>query len=251
MGYANRGSTMALINLLEIYNADRHLIINNKYKNLRLLRVDKLPAPSQIAEGGSNWKWYEYEIDFNMQYIPAIYCNNSQYYVTAEVNNGKMKVQVHAPVSVSMTPEQVRDAVTLYIFTEKSDPDISGAGLFIWNSDTKELVFNSKTPYLRVVGSHIKPEISTNDTAGIASVMPETTFPCDKVAAIMFSMHEFQKSTPQVVIHSSLKLNWLSSNRIKAHWLADGAIFNPGGDIHIPGGVFRATCILFVNVTGY
>ena len=81
--------------------------------------------------------------------------------------------------------------------------------------------------------------------------MPETTFPCAKVAAIMFSMHEFQKSTPQVVVHSSLKLNWLSSNRIKAHWLADGAIFNPGGDIHIPGGVFRATCILFVNVTGY
>ena len=40
---------MALINFLEIYNADRHLIINNKYKNLRLLRVDKLPAPSQIA----------------------------------------------------------------------------------------------------------------------------------------------------------------------------------------------------------
>lgn len=251
MGYANRGSTMALINLLEIYNADRHLIINNKYKNLRLLRVDKLPAPSQISEGGGNWKWYEYEIDFNMQYIPAVYCGNPQYYVIAELNGGKMTVQVHAPMSVPMTPAQVHDAVTLYIFTEKSDPDISGAGLFIWDSDTKELVFNSKTPYLRVVGSHIKHEISTNDTAGIASVMPETTFPCGKVAAIMFSMHEFQRSTPQVVVHSSLKLNWVNSNSIKSQWLADSAIVNPGGDIHIPGGVLRITCILFVNVTGY
>lgn len=242
---------MALINFLEIYNADRHLIINNKYKNLRLLRVDKLPAPSQIAEGGSNWKWFEYEIAFNMQYIPAIYCSNPQYYVTAEANGGKMTLRVHAPVSVSMIQTQVHESITLYIFTQESDPNTLGAGLFIWDPDTKKLVFNSKTPYLRVVGSHIKSEISTNDAAGLAAVMPETTFPCAKVAAIMFSMHEFQKSTPQVVIHSSLKLNWLSSNRIKAHWLADGAIFNPGGDIHIPGGVFRSTCILFVNVTGY
>ena len=242
---------MALINLLEIYNADRHLIINNKYKNLRLLRVDKLPAPSQISEGGGNWKWYEYEIDFNMQYIPAVYCGNPQYYVTAELNGGKMTVQVHAPASVSMTAGQVHDAVTLYIFTEEADSDTSGSGVFIWDPETRKLVFNSKTPYLRVVGSHIKSEISTNDAAGLAAVMPETNFPCAKVAAIMFSMHEFQKSTPQVVIHSSLKLNWLSPNRIKAYWLADGAIFNPGGDIHIPGGVFRATCILFVNVTGY
>ncbi len=242
---------MALINFLEIYNADRHLIINNKYKNLRLLRVDKLPAPSQIAEGGSNWKWFEYEIAFNMQYIPAIYCSNPQYYVTAEANGGKMTLRVHAPVSVSMIQTQVHESITLYIFTQESDPNTLGAGLFIWDPDTKKLVFNSKTPYLRVVGSHIKSEISTNDAAGLAAVMPETNFPCAKVAAIMFSMHEFQKSTPQVVIHSSLKLNWLSPNRIKAYWLADGAIFNPGGDIHIPGGVFRATCILFVNVTGY
>lgn len=242
---------MALINFLEIYNADRHLIINNKYKNLRLLRVDKLPAPSQIAEGGSNWKWFEYEIAFNMQYIPAIYCSNPQYYVTAEANGGKMTLRVHAPVSVSMIQTQVHESITLYIFTQESDPNTLGAGLFIWDPDTKKLVFNSKTPYLRVVGSHIKSEISSNDSAGLAAVMPEASFPCAKVAAIMFSMHEFQKSTPQVVIHSSLKLNWLSSNRIKAHWLADGAIFNPGGDIHIPGGVFRATCILFVNVTGY
>lgn len=242
---------MALINFLEIYNADRHLIINNKYKNLRLLRVDKLPAPSQIAEGGSNWKWFEYEIAFNMQYIPAIYCSNPQYYVTAEANGGKMTLRVHAPISVSMIQTQVHESITLYIFTQESDPNTLGAGLFIWDPDTKKLVFNSKTPYLRVVGSHIKSEISTNDAAGLAAVMPETNFPCAKVAAIMFSMHEFQKSTPQVVIHSSLKLNWLSPNRIKAYWLADGAIFNPGGDIHIPGGVFRATCILFVNVTGY
>lgn len=242
---------MALINFLEIYNADRHLIINNKYKNLRLLRVDKLPAPSQIAEGGSNWKWFEYEIAFNMQYIPAIYCSNPQYYVTAEANGGKMTLRVHAPVSVSMIQTQVHESITLYIFTQESDPNTLGAGLFIWDPDTKKLVFNSKTPYLRVIGSHIKSEISTNDAAGLAAVMPETNFPCAKVAAIMFSMHEFQKSTPQVVIHSSLKLNWLSPNRIKAYWLADGAIFNPGGDIHIPGGVFRATCILFVNVTGY
>lgn len=242
---------MALINFLEIYNADRHLIINNKYKNLRLLRVDKLPAPSQIAEGGSNWKWFEYEIAFNMQYIPAIYCSNPQYYVTAEANGGKMTLRVHAPVSVSMIQTQVHESITLYIFTQESDPNTLGAGLFMWDPDTKKLVFNSKTPYLRVVGSHIKSEISSNDSAGLAAVMPETSFPCGKVAAIMFSMHEFQKSTPQVVIHSSLKLNWLSPNRIKAYWLADGAIFNPGGDIHIPGGVFRATCILFVNVTGY
>lgn len=242
---------MALINFLEIYNADRHLIINNKYKNLRLLKVDKLPAPSQIAEGGSNWKWFEYEIAFNMQYIPAIYCSNPQYYVTAEANGGKMTLRVHAPVSVSMIQTQVHESITLYIFTQESDPNTLGAGLFIWDPDTKKLVFNSKTPYLRVVGSHIKSEISSNDSAGLAAVMPETNFPCAKVAAIMFSMHEFQKSTPQVVIHSSLKLNWLSPNRIKAYWLADGAIFNPGGDIHIPGGVFRATCILFVNVTGY
>lgn len=242
---------MALINFLEIYNADRHLIINNKYKNLRLLRVDKLPAPSQIAEGGSNWKWFEYEIAFNMQYIPAIYCSNPQYYVTAEANGGKMTLRVHAPVSVSMIQTQVHESITLYIFTQESDPNTLGAGLFIWDPDTKKLVFNSKTPYLRVVGSHIKSEISTNDAAGLAAVMPETNFPCAKVAAIMFSMHEFQKSTPQVVIHSSLKLNWLSPNRIKAYWLADGAIFNPGGDIHIPGGVLRATCILFVNVTNY
>lgn len=242
---------MALINFLEIYNADQHLIINNKYKNLRLLRVDKLPAPSQIAEGGSNWKWFEYEIPFSMQYIPAIYCANAQYYVTAEINGEKMTIRVHAPVSVSMTPEQVHDAVMLYIFTEEVDSDTSGAGLFIWDPETKKLVFNSKTPYLRVVGSHIKSEISTNDTAGIASVMPETTFSCGKVAAIMFSMHEFQKSTPQVVVHSSLKLNWPSSNRVKAQWLVDGAIVNPGGDIHIPGGVFRATCILFINIDGY
>ena len=242
---------MALINFLEIYNADRHLIINNKYKNLRLLKVDKRPSPTGVSGDGSNWKYWEYEIDFNMNYIPAIYCANSQYYVTAEVSGGKMTIQVHAPASVSMTAGQVHDAVTLYIFTEEADSDTSGAGLFIWDSETRKLVFNSKTPYLRVVGSHIKSEISTNDAAGLAAVMPETTFPCAKVAAIMFSMHEFQKSTPQVVIHSSLKLNWLSPNRIKAYWLADGAIFNPGGDIHIPGGVFRATCILFVNVTGY
>lgn len=242
---------MALINFLEIYNSDRRLIINNKYKNLRLLRVDMLPAPSQIAEGGSNWKWYEYEIPFSMRYIPAVYCSNPQYYVTAEINGGKMTIQAHAPVSVSMTPEQVHDAVMLYIFTEEADSDTSGAGLFIWDPETKKLVFNSKTPYLRVVGSCIKSEISSDDAAGLAAVMPETSFPCGKVAAIMFSMHEFQKSTPQVVVHSSLKLNWPSSNRVKAQWLVDGAIVNPGGDIHIPGGVFRATCILFVNIDGY
>ena len=141
---------MALINFLEIYNADRHLIINNKYKNLRLLRVDKLPAPSQIAEGGSNWKWFEYEIAFNMQYIPAIYCSNPQYYVTAEANGGKMTLRVHAPVSVSMIQTQVHESITLYIFTQESDPNTLGAGLFIWDPDTKKLVFNSKTPYLRV-----------------------------------------------------------------------------------------------------
>lgn len=242
---------MALINFLEIYNADRHLVINNKYKNLRLLRVDKLPAPSQIAEGGSNWKWFEYEIAFNMQYIPAIYCSNPQYYVTAEANGGKMTLRVHAPVSVSMIQTQVHESITLYIFTQESDPNTLGAGLFIWDPDTKKLVFNSKTPYLRVVGSHIKSEISSNDSAGLAAVMPETSFPCGKVAAIMFSMHEFQRSTPQAVVHSSLKLNWVNSNRIKSQWLADSAIVNPGGDIHIPGGVLRATCILFVNVTNY
>lgn len=242
---------MALINFLEIYNADRHLIINNKYKNLRLLRVDKLPAPSQIAEGGSNWKWFEYEIAFNMRYIPAIYCSNPQYYVTAEANGGKMTLRVHAPVSVSTIQTQVHESITLYIFTQESDPNTLGAGLFIWDPDTKKLVFNSKTPYLRVVGSHIKSEISSNDSAGFAAVMPETSFPCDKVAAIMFSMHEFQRSTPQAVVHSSLKLNWVNSNRIKSQWLADSAIVNPGGDIHIPGGVLRATCILFVNVTNY
>lgn len=104
---------------------------------------------------------------------------------------------------------------------------------------------------IRVVGSHIKSEISSNDSAGLAAVMPETSFPCGKVAAIMFSMHEFQRSTPQAVVHSSLKLNWVNSNRIKSQWLADSAIVNPGGDIHIPGGVLRATCILFVNVTNY
>lgn len=242
---------MALINFLEIYNADQHLIINNKYKNLRLLRVDKLPAPSQIAEGGSNWKWYEYEIPFSMQYIPAIYCANAQYYVTAEINGGKMTIQVHAPISVSMTIAEAHEAITLYIFTDEAYADTTGAGLFIWDPETKKLVFNSKTPYLRVVGSYIKSEISSDDAAGLAAVMPETSFPCGKVAAIMFSVHEFQRSTPQVVVHSSLKLNWAGSNRIKARWLADSAIFNPGGDIHIPGGVFRATCILFVNVTGY
>ena len=83
---------MALINFLEIYNADRHLIINNKYKNLRLLKVDKLPSPAGVSGDGSNWRYWEYEIDFNMNYIPAIYCANSQYYVTAEVNGGKMTI---------------------------------------------------------------------------------------------------------------------------------------------------------------
>lgn len=241
---------MALINFLEIYNADRHLIINNKYKNLRLLKVDKLPLPKEMG-GNGGWRYWEYEIPFGLNYLPAIHCNQSQYYVTTEAMAGKMIVHIQAHDSVSMTKEQVHDAVTLYIFTEQVEQDTSGVGLFIWDPETKQLVFNSKTPYLRVVGSHIKSEISTNDAAGLAAVMPETNFPCAKVAAIMFSMHEFQKSTPQVVIHSSLKLNWLSPNRIKAYWLANGAIFNPGGDIHIPGGVFRATCILFVNVTGY
>lgn len=146
---------MALINFLEIYNADRHLIINNKYKNLRLLKVDKLPSPAGVSGDGSNWRYWEYEIDFNMNYIPAIYCANSQYYVTAEVNGGKMTIQAHAPASVSMTAEKVHDAVTLYIFTEEADSDTSGAGLFIWDPETRKLVFNSKTPYLRVVGSHI------------------------------------------------------------------------------------------------
>ena len=136
---------MALINFLEIYNADRHLIINNKYKNLRLLKVDKLPSPTGVSGDGSNWKYWEYEIDFNMNYIPAIYCANSQYYVTAEVSGGKMTIQVHAPASVSMTAGQVHDAVTLYIFTEEADSDTSGAGLFIWDSETRKLVFNSKT----------------------------------------------------------------------------------------------------------
>lgn len=242
---------MALINFLEIYNADRHLIINNKYKNLRLLKVDKLPSPAGASGDGSNWRYWEYEIDFNMNYIPAIYCDNSQYYVTAEANGGKMTLRVHAPVSVSMIQTQVHESITLYIFTQESDPNTLGAGLFIWDPDTKKLVFNSKTPYLRVVGSHIKSEISSNDSAGLAAVMPETSFPCGKVAAIMFSMHEFQRSTPQAVVHSSLKLNWVNSNRIKSQWLADSAIVNPGGDIHIPGGVLRATCILFVNVTNY
>lgn len=242
---------MALINFLEIYNADRHLIINNKYKNLRLLKVDKLPSPTGVSGDGSNWKWFEYEIAFNMQYIPAIYCSNPQYYVTAEANGGKMTLRVHAPVSVSMIQTQVHESITLYIFTQESDPNTLGAGLFIWDPDTKKLVFNSKTPYLRVVGSHIKSEISSNDSAGLAAVMPETSFPCGKVAAIMFSMHEFQRSTPQAVVHSSLKLNWVNSNRIKSQWLADSAIVNPGSDIHIPGGVLRATCILFVNVTNY
>mgnify|MGYP000799219282 FL=1 len=186
-----------------------------------------------------------------MQYIPAIYCSNPQYYVTAEANGGKMTLRVHAPVSVSMIQTQVHESITLYIFTQESDPNTLGAGLFIWDPDTKKLVFNSKTPYLRVVGSHIKSEISSNDSAGLAAVMPETSFPCGKVAAIMFSMHEFQRSTPQAVVHSSLKLNWVNSNRIKSQWLADSAIVNPGGDIHIPGGVLRATCILFVNVTNY
>ena len=46
---------MALINFLEIYNADRHLIINNKYKNLRLLKVDKLPSPAGVSGDGSNF----------------------------------------------------------------------------------------------------------------------------------------------------------------------------------------------------
>lgn len=119
---------MALINFLEIYNADRHLIINNKYKNLRLLKVDKLPSPTGISGDGSNWRYWEYEIDFNMNYIPAIYCDNSQYYVTTEVNGGKMTIQVHAPASVSMTAGQVHDAVTLYIFTEEADSDTSGQG---------------------------------------------------------------------------------------------------------------------------
>ena len=118
---------MALINFLEIYNADRHLIINNKYKNLRLLKVDKLPSPTGISGDGSNWRYRECEIDFNVNYIPAIYCDNSQYYVTAEVNGGKMTIQVHAPASVSMTAGQVHDAVTLYIFTEEADSDTSGA----------------------------------------------------------------------------------------------------------------------------
>lgn len=242
---------MALINFLEIYNADRHLIINNKYKNLRLLKVDKLPSPKGVSGDGSNWRYWEYEIEFNMNYIPAIYCSNPQYYVTAEANGGKMTLRVHAPVSVSMIQTQVHESITLYIFTQESDPNTLGAGLFIWDPDTKKLVFNSKTPYLRVVGSHIKSEISSNDSAGLAAVMPETSFPCDKVAAIMFSMHEFQRSTPQAVVHSSLKLNWVNSNRIKSQWLADSAIVNPGGDINIPTGVLRATCILFVNVTGY
>lgn len=242
---------MALINFLEIYNADRHLIINNKYKNLRLLKVDKLPSPDDISGYGSNWRYWIYKIGFSMNYIPAVYCTNPNYYVTSEVSAGQMTIQVHAPETVSMTSQEVHDAVTLYIFTEEAYTDTKGAGLYIWDPETKKLVFNSKTPYLRVVGSYVKSEISTDQASGLAAVMPETSFPCSKVAAIMFSMHEFQKSSPQAVVHSSLKLNWVQSNRVKTAWLNDSAIFNPGGDIHLPSGVFRATCILFVNVTGY
>lgn len=240
---------MALINFLEIYNVDRHLIINNKYKNLRLLKVDKLPAPKEMG-GNGGWRYWEYEIPFGLNYLPAIHCNNPQYYVTTEALAGKMIVRVQAHDSVSMTKEQAHDAVTLYVFTEQVEQDTSGAGLFIWDPETRQLVFNSKSVYMRVVGSHIKSEISTNDAAGLSSTMPETSFPCGKVAALMFSMHEFQKCTPQVVMQSSLKINWLNNNTLKATWLADYGSPN-NGDINIPTGVLRATCILFINVTGY
>ena len=240
---------MALTNFLEIYNADRRLIINNKYKNLRLLKVDKLPSATGIS-GNGGWRYWEYEITFGLNYLPAIHCSNPQYYVTTEVTAGKMVVRVQAPNSVSMTQEQAHDAVTLYIFTEDAEQDTSGVGLFIWDPETRQLVFNSKSVYMRVVGSHIKSEISTNDAAGLSATMPETSFPCGKVAAIMFSMHEFQKCTDQFIIYASLKLNWLNNNTLKANWLNDLGVPN-NGDIHIPTGVMRATCILFVNVTGY
>ncbi len=139
---------MALINFLEIYNADQHLIINNKYKNLRLLKVDKLPAPKEMG-GNGGWRYWEYEIPFGLNYLPAIHCNNPQYYVTTEALAGKMIVRVQAHDSVSMTKEQAHDAVTLYVFTEQVEQDTSGVGLFIWNPETRQLVFSRTSHEVR------------------------------------------------------------------------------------------------------
>ena len=239
---------MALINFLKIYNNNKKIIINNKYKNLRLLKVLELPDKINVVNAGDNWKYAYYYIDFNMNYIPAIFFFFFEYYITARTQKGQMTLIIHTPQAVSLTPPDVKKYVTVYIFTEEQSYDTTGAGLFIWNPDTRELVFNSKSLYMRVVGSYLKTELLQEEEA-LKVTMPETEFPCKKAAAVMFSMHESVMWTPQVATRSSLKLNWRADNIIKSEWLADNALFAP--PIDFPSGVMRSTCILFIDVTGY
>lgn len=239
---------MALINFLKIYNNNKKIIINNKYKNLRLLKVLELPDKILPADVGDNWKRAVCYLDFNMNYIPAIFCSNPEYYITACTEKGRMRLMISASKTVSLKPSDVKKYITVYIFTEEQSYDTTGAGLFIWDPDTKELVFNSKSLYMRVVGSYLKTELLQEEEA-LKVTMPETKFPCKKAAAVMFSMHESVMWTPQVATRSSLKLNWRASNIIKSEWLVDSVLFTPPTDF--PSGVMRSTCILFIDVTGY
>lgn len=239
---------MALINFLKIYNNNKKIIINNKYKNLRLLKVLELPDKINVVNAGDNWKYAYYYLDFNMNYIPAVFCSNPEYYITAQAKKGRMILMIHTLRTVPLTPSDVKKYVTVYIFTEEQSYDTTGAGLFIWDPDTKELVFNSKSLYMRVVGSYLKTELLLEEEA-LKETMPETAFPCKKVAAVMFSMHEAVTWTPQVAVQSTLKLNWRADNIIKSEWLVDSVLFTPPTDF--PSGVMRSTCILFIDITGY
>ena len=112
---------MALINFLKIYNNNKKIIINNKYKNLRLLKVLELPDKINVVNAGDNWKYAYYYIDFNMNYIPAIFCGNPEYYITARTQKGQMTLIIHTPQAVSLTPPDVTIAssIGLYLLTVK------------------------------------------------------------------------------------------------------------------------------------
>lgn len=238
---------MAATKYLEIYNAHGNLIIDDTYKNLRLVSITK---PSIEDEPG---RLIRLDVPLNPGEFAGVFCSSDDYYIHASHRRNLLHVRLHRADERDIGIGEfgfIENAITIYKFSDTQDTNTERIGLLVWNKDG-ELVFNSNSRYARVVGQFLKTEVNPTQVQTLPDGMPQTTFGAAKVAAIPFTMHEWQMSNPQVVTFSSMKLRWHSHNSLKVIWTPDHGYAHGTGYIFDRTGVTSATCILFIDVTNY
>lgn len=242
---------MAHTKYLEIHNNDSRLIIDDTFKNLRLSRIGKISEQHLLTDNSSGYE-LAYKIPTSGE-IPAIYCANNFFDIHSFFTQETLFISFKATDGTFLGENAVRDSInatTIYFFTDEQDTKTNGAGLLIYNA-RGELVFNGNSKYARIVGAFLKYEVMPSESKTMWDGMPQTTFACERVAVIPFAMHEWVRVTPQISSTSDMRVRWHTANALSCSWKDNETGANPGNLPLDLTGIYMATCMLFINVTGY